>query len=288
MARRDNRLRQKELRRIVNAVQRHGLSYTPQSIEIAALVSLVDKRMGMGDAKGRSTRAMTLLGGLQDKSNASAPDMDRVACRAGCYYCCDIFVSAPAPRLFAIADWLRENSPDLGESIAKLEAARASIRGVDAHARAAAGIACPFLEDGKCGIYPVRPAACRGFFSLSVEACIAGAEGENEEIPTPKHIAGLRGGYEQALSAVLYHWRLPTEHYELTDGVLRALKEPDAEARWYDGEDVFRGVGLDRADEAMDPDMKRLEAAFWQALWATAQGDAATGVFAERFPAWCR
>lgn len=287
MTRHDRRLRLKELRRTAKAVERAGVSHIPTPVEMAALVALVDARLSKGAATGRSGRAMALLAALQDKSNENAPGMDRVACKAGCYYCCDVYVSAQAPRIFAIADWLRANSPDLPTEIDRLEAADAATRGRDVDARALAGLACPFLHDGKCGIYSVRPAACRGFFSLSVEACIAGAQGESEEIPTPPHIHQLRGAYEQALSAVLHHWRLPSAHYELTHGVLVALKDGQAEARWYDGEDVFADVGIDRADEAMDPEMKRLEGEFWQALWNVAHGDPATGPFAERFPDWC-
>ena len=65
------------------------------------------------------------------------------------------------------------------------------------------------------------------------------------------------------------------------------MKDSRAEARWYDGEDVFAGVGTDRADDAMEPEMKRLEGEFWQALWAVAHGDPASGPFADRFPDWC-
>jgi hypothetical protein len=287
MARHDKRLRLKELRKIARVVERQGVSHRPAPVEMAALVALVDGRLSKGGAAGRSLRAMALLGGLQDKSNDQAPGMDRVACKAGCYYCCDVYVSAQAPRIFAIADWLRANSPELDAEIARLAAADAAIRGQDVDARAAASLPCPFLDEGKCGIYPVRPAACRGLFSLSVEACVAGARGESDEIPTPPHIHQLRGAYEQALSAVLYHWRLPAAHYELTHGVLVALTEKDAEARWYDGEDVFADVGTDRADDAMEPEMKRLEGKFWQTLWAVAHGDPAAGPFADRFPDWC-
>ncbi|MDH5557345.1 MAG: YkgJ family cysteine cluster protein [Alphaproteobacteria bacterium] len=287
MARQDKRQRLKELRRVMKLVERQGASHQPTPVEMAALVALVDTRLSTGRAAGRSGRAMALLGRMQDKSNDNAPGMDKIACKAGCYYCCDVYVSAQAPRIFAIADWLRETKPDLGAEIARLETADAAIRGKDVDARASAGLACPFLDKGKCGIYPVRPASCRGFFSLSAEACIAGARGDTEEIPTPAHIHPLRGAYEQALSAVLYHWRLPSEHYELTHGVLTALKDENAEARWYDGEDVFANVGIDRADDAMNPEMKQLESEFWHALWAVAHGEPADGPFADRFPDWC-
>lgn len=81
------------------------------------------------------------------------------------------------PRIFAIADWLRENSPDLEVEITRLVAACRATGGHDAEAQAAGRAACAFLRDGDCGIYPVRPAACQGLFSLSLEACIAGAQG---------------------------------------------------------------------------------------------------------------
>jgi Fe-S-cluster containining protein len=281
-------MRLKELRRVIKGLERQGLPHEPAPVDIAALVAIVDGRLAAGAPQGRSSRVMKLLASLQDKSNKHAPGMAKTACKEGCHYCCDVYVSAQAPRLFAIADWLRANCADQGAVMSRLEEANKSIRGLDADARARAGLACPFLEDGKCGIYPVRPAGCRGYFSLSVEACIAGVSGETEEIPTPAHIGRLRGAYEQALSAVLYQWRLPTAHYELTHGVLVALAQPDAEERWYDGEDVFAAVGIDRADESIKPEIRRLEAGFWETLWAVARGDAVRGDYSNRFPDWCR
>lgn len=281
MARHDKRFRLAELRRVARAVERQGVSHRPAPVEMAALVALVDARLSKGG--GRSARVMALLAALQDKSNAGAPGMDRVACEPGCHYCCAVYVSAQAPRIFAIADWLRANRPDPAAEIARLEAAGAAVRGKDAESWAASGLSCPFLAGGECRIYPARPAACRGMFSLSVEACA----GEGGEIPVPPHIHPLRGAYEQALSVALWHWRLPVEHYELAHGVLVALGDTGAEARWYDGEDVFAGVAIDRADAAMDGEVKRLEGEFWQTLWAVAHGDPATGPFADRFPGWC-
>lgn len=274
----------KEIGKIAKAVERRGLVHDAPAVEIAALLSLLDARLKTGKAAGRSTRAMALLARLQDKSNENAPNMENIACKAGCYHCCGVYVSAQAPRLFAIADWLRANSPDMAAELARLEAADKVLRGKNVDARAAASLVCPFLNGGKCGIYPARPAACRGLFSLSLDACIAGARGESEEIPTPAHAARLRGAYEQALSALLHQWRLPAHHYELAHGVLVALTEHDAESRWYNGEDIFAGVAKDSADDSMTAESRRLEGEFWQALWGAAQGEAPRGPFADRFP----
>jgi hypothetical protein len=92
MARHDKRLRLAELRKVARAVEREGVSHQPAPVEMAALVALVDARLAKGAASGRSGRAMALLAALQDKSNDQAPGMERVACKAGCYYCCDVYV----------------------------------------------------------------------------------------------------------------------------------------------------------------------------------------------------
>ncbi len=288
MARHEKRQRLKELRRVARAIGKRGLSPRPEPVEVAALVGMVDARMSAAAAAGRSARAVALLASLQDRSNDAAPGRAEIACRAGCYHCCDVYVSAPAPVVFAIAGHLRRNRPDIDAEIARLTAADRAVRGKDVDARASERHFCPFLQDGMCGIYPVRPAACRGCFSLSVEACIAGARGEAQDIPTPPHIHLLRGAYEQALAAVLWRWRLDTRHYELTHAVLVALGTADAEARWYDGEDVFAGVAVDQADRRLDDETRRLESEFRQALCAVAGGDPPDGPFADRFPRWCR
>lgn len=288
MSRHDKRLRIRELRKVIKAVEKRGPAHRPEMVELAALVSLLDTTLAKTAVPGRSAKAMALLARLLDKAGDTAPDRDRIACREGCTWCCDLYVSAPAPQIFAIADHVRENSPDLRAEISRLQAADTAVRGRGADMRALDNLFCPFLIQGRCGIYAVRPAACRAHASFSAEACEAAFRGESEEIPAPGHIPALRGGVEQALSTVLDHWRLPAHHYELTHAVLVALATPDAEARWYEGEDVFAEVGTDDADRAMAPEAQRREVEYREALWAVANGETPRpGPIADRFPAWC-
>lgn len=288
MSRHEKRQRLKELRKVMKAVERRGAGHRPEMAALAALVALLDSAMAGTPVPGRSTKAMALLARMLDKGGESAPDSGKIACREGCVWCCDLYVSAPAPQIFAIADHIRATAADMAVEIARLEAADAATRGKDAAARAGENLLCPFLADGRCGIYAVRPAACRTHCSFSAAACEAAFRGGPEEIPVPDHIPALRGGVEQALAAVLDNWRLPAGNYELTHAVLVALRVPDAEARWYDGVDVFTGVQTDEADRPTDADTRRVEAEYRRILWAVAHGDAADGPFAESFPPWCR
>ncbi len=77
----------------------------------------------------------------------------KAACAKGCYFCClhhDIPVSAS--EFMGIAWYASEMlDPDVREGLSKKLAAQAFTTG------------CPFLLDGACCIYPLRPLACREF-----------------------------------------------------------------------------------------------------------------------------
>ena len=96
-------------------------------------------------------------------------------------------------------------------------------------------IPCAFLVDSMCSIYEVRPFGCRRFNSLDVEQCADpnGMPPENEEL-NMKAAAVMNGTVEGYLKR-----HLPSYPHELGQAVLKALEEPDLEARWFKGEQVF-------------------------------------------------
>ena len=158
----------------------------------------------------------------------------RINCKAACSHCCNARVEAIAPEIFLIAEELGLLSTSaLAEMLGRLQA----------HITAPSQEAlpwkhrksCPFLEDHLCSIYQVRPAACRKAHSADVGACEASA-------PTiPQHLEivlgaealqrGTSGGYTQR--------GFDGSAHELVRGVLLALLDPSAQARWYAGEQVF-------------------------------------------------
>src|SRR4051812_46037862 len=114
---------------------------------------------------------------LTDRSirqvHAACHDGHRVACRSGCTYCCTVPVAASAPEVLAIATFVRERF-DEGRQTAldrRVEANIAATDGMDMSRRDRVRLDCPFLEAGKCSVYEVRPVACRGYSSYSVEDC---------------------------------------------------------------------------------------------------------------------
>ena len=105
--------------------------------------------------------------------HAACHDGHRVACRSGCTYCCMVPVAASAPEVLAIATFVRDRfDAERQAALARrVEANIAATEGMDMSQRDRVRLACPFLEAGQCAVYEVRPIACRGYSSYSVDDC---------------------------------------------------------------------------------------------------------------------
>ncbi|HYG85145.1 MAG TPA: YkgJ family cysteine cluster protein [Azospirillum sp.] len=164
-----------------------------------------------------------------------------VACRKGCFHCCISYVAATAPELFVIVRSLKGQRR--AAVAARVAEADAETHGRSIAERFAAPCLCPLLEDGACGIYAVRPSACRSLASFDAEVC-ARSFGANsgEGLPAPTAGMELRSAYQASLRTALTLAGLPAVAYELNAGLNRVLQTPEAEARWLKGEDIFAGI----------------------------------------------
>lgn len=131
---------------------------------------------------------------VQDTERAGEP----VACRAGCGACCRQPVPLGETEARHIADVVdRLPEPRRAEVRARFAAAREKLEaagltaafrdpppGAAGEAKARAreyfelGIACPFLEDESCSIYPDRPLVCREYLVTSPPEHCASLSGE--------------------------------------------------------------------------------------------------------------
>ncbi|MBI5190612.1 MAG: YkgJ family cysteine cluster protein [Nitrospirae bacterium] len=101
----------------------------------------------------------------------------RATCARGCAWCCRLPVRATLPEAALVAEYLRASLTDAGltATAARLSAWVAwnndtlpelSAKGVSVQAAwHEHGPGCPFLKDGDCLIYPVRPMGCRVHYS---------------------------------------------------------------------------------------------------------------------------
>jgi Fe-S-cluster containining protein len=154
-------------------------------------------------------------------------------CKPGCAYCCHHRIEALPAEIFLIAREVKKlPAAQLAEMTARLREHAALAHGLRAEQHR---LTCPLLENSMCTVYENRPFACRRFHSLDVEQCKdpEGTPPANEELNL-KSAAVMIGMVESYAKR-----RLPNRPHELGAAVLAALEQPDAEERWFRGEDVF-------------------------------------------------
>jgi Fe-S-cluster containining protein len=182
-----------------------------------------------------------------------------LACDKGCPACCALRVTATAPEIFLIADYIRKVAVtpqgarlDLPGRVARAEAATA---GLDEGDRLAQATACPLLVGEQCILHPVRTLACRGHAAFQRSQCVAAANGEDVEIAISQVHLTLRGLVQNALQSALRDAGLAWGLYELNRGLNLALDDARLAEAWLDGADPL-------APAIPDLDMDALGAAF--------------------------
>ena len=110
---------------------------------------------------------------VDERIEALASEGAPVACAPGCDFCCHLRVEVFLHEATALLHHLRTGvEPEQAARIeARIRANAAHIDPLDAHQHRTAGIACAFLEKGRCSAHAVRPAACAVYHSVSRERC---------------------------------------------------------------------------------------------------------------------
>lgn len=175
------------------------------------------------------------------------------ACKKGCSYCCAIEVFARPVEIFSVARFVQLAAQH--KMLGNVDAFTAKLRrayGEIPEERYRKRKACPFLFDGGCAVYAVRPLMCRYFVSRDLDRCIRFSQGSEEEVRYEqiRVIAVVSCGI--GLSASLGAKGILDGSYSLVGGVAKALRVPDLEARWLCGEDVFADVRMDKGGNTLE------------------------------------
>lgn len=179
------------------------------------------------------------------------PELD---CHKGCATCCTLRVTATAPEVFMLARFIRAVSPGLARHGISLrdQVAQANVStcGRGESDRVVIRQRCPFIAQGACVIYQVRPLACRGLASYDRKACAQAASGKIDQIPYSEPHMRVRSLVQNALQSALRDGGLAWASYELNQSLLMALDDTGLEQRWLQGEDVLRVAQVSEVNEA--------------------------------------
>ncbi len=159
-------------------------------------------------------RPVDLLPVLQNFSNAiigaAIPDDVAISCKPGCAACCRQMVPLTETEAFYLAALIESMPPerqaalksrfasvlDTLQSAGMLDRLRPEAL-TEADVRLQAGVdyfklflACPFLENENCGIYPHRPLSCREYLVTSPPAnCAAPSPETIDMVPMPTRVS---------------------------------------------------------------------------------------------------
>jgi Fe-S-cluster containining protein len=183
-----------------------------------------------------------------DERLAGATDAGTLACRAGCFWCCFFSVDVRAVEVFGLLEFMeRELAGEERERILRQIAInRQQLAGADAHARAGQNVQCPFLNQGRCMVYPVRPQTCRNYHATNVAGCQRSFEHpedldiDPEFAPLTYQIGGAHvDGFSKAMTAAGYDNCV----YEMNEALAHALDDVmAARLRFEAGQAPFTGL----------------------------------------------
>lgn len=201
----------------------------------------------------RVARAATTAMGMSDERSRYhlevVTEPQRIACHAGCHWCCHMKVPVTAAEVFALVEHLERDVPERTREQIAARAADLSRdpRIFSSDAKLEARIPCAMLsEQGACLVYAARPLACRGYNSLDAESCRRALDDDLEIIESNEPLVRDSTAVALGLLAGLEDAGLPAELLELTAALHIALSESATLERWLAGEAVFAAALAER------------------------------------------
>lgn len=189
---------------------------------------------------------------FDDNVQTQCEGLPALDCHKGCATCCTLRVTATAPEVLMLARFIRALHPFLMTRGIDLpgQVSEADVRtqGLGERERVAARRPCPFVAQGVCVIYQVRPLACRGLASYDRRACAQAASGRVDAIPYSEPHMRVRSVVQNAMQSALRDAQLAWGSYELNQSLTMALQDESLSHRWLNGEDVFRAAQVHEVD----------------------------------------
>ncbi len=188
----------------------------------------------------------------------AATDKNTLACKQGCYWCCYFSVDVRAIEIFNIVQFIKEHF-----SVERLQQIRDELianskvlNTLDEVQRMQHNCKCPFLIDGNCSIYSVRPQTCRNYHATDSRGCQQSFEQPNNMDIAPEYAPiTFQTGASQvdAFAKAMHNAGYVIDVYELNSAMLEALDHPDRTwQRFIDKKSAFSVTGNDVPLEFME------------------------------------
>src|SRR5579871_1376413 len=149
--------RRAKLKETMDALIRRGLDvHAPRLDQHRAVVSITRVLMDILSGRNplRASNAARRAHEFFETSLRGDTQKPAIACRKGCGFCCHVTITATAPEIFLVANWLRDqHKDDIAAQLYRVQAADQKTRRLNASERPAHKIPCAMLVDNACSIY---------------------------------------------------------------------------------------------------------------------------------------
>jgi Fe-S-cluster containining protein len=174
-----------------------------------------------------------------DQRLAAAADAPRLACKAGCYWCCYFSVDVRAVEVFNILEHVERelSAQEQARIYSEIATNSALLKSLPEDERVQRNIKCPFLNTGRCTIYSARPQTCRNYHATNVSGCEQSFN-EPENLDIDPDFAPLvyqtGGAHVDAFATAVSHAGYDVKAYELNVALAAALENPNETRRLFD------------------------------------------------------
>ncbi|WP_421032907.1 YkgJ family cysteine cluster protein [Paraburkholderia kururiensis] len=168
-----------------------------------------------------------------------------IDCAPGCSFCCYYHVLVTPAEAFALAEFIENSEVATRDAIkTRVIATAERVAPLSQSEYMQTNIPCAFLENGRCAVYPLRPAACRGFHSRDVGVCKRAFENPRSAEPqaVDSHRQRVLVRHTGAFFKANSHAGCEVAAYEMHGAVASALVDPEAFSRWRRGATTFPSV----------------------------------------------
>jgi Fe-S-cluster containining protein len=233
------------------------------TLDLAAVRRILGQERASASHEIRSLGVLRAFENSQRRHDvriASAPDVGTLACRAGCSWCCYFTVDVRAAEVFRILDFIEQSftPEEKARVFAEVRANSGVLRTLGEAERATLNVKCPFLAQGRCGIYEARPQTCRNYHATNAAGCQQSYEEPKNLDIDPDFAPGVYqagAAHVDAISAAMSDAGYDASVYELSCALDAALADPGARRRFEAKSKPF--IGLD--GEAVMPEFDDLE-----------------------------
>lgn len=210
------------------------------SIDLAFVRGILTQEYERARDEIRTVGVMHALKNSQQRHDlriASAPDVGALACRAGCSWCCHFSVDVRAVEVFSILDFVERTftAAEKARVYAEVRANSTALKNLGEIERMRRNVKCPFLNEGRCTIYPVRPQTCRNYHATNVTGCQQSYEDPDNVDIDPDFapwVYQAGGAHVDAFSTAMRDAGYDVNAYELNSAIDAALSEPAALERF--------------------------------------------------------